>query len=331
MKKKLLFIALICASASSVKAQNNVGINNPTPAATAALDVTSTTQGMLVPRMLASQRLLIGSPGAPATGLLVYQTDGAAGFYFYNGSAWISLNAATPIGAAGGDLSGTYPNPSLSTSAATGANVVAAINASSSAINAARLQSTVTTQSNTFNGASELVQLNASTQLPAVSGVNLTALNATNITSGNLAVARLNSGTAAGAGTFWRGDGTWSAPAAPAVPFTKVPVTGSTSYTVTTASNNYLFDFQGNTGASQILTVTLPAASAYPSGTVIYINSTAYIGSAPSLTLTSSGAGQTFSAFNNNNTNISGANVTGQLGSGTRLLSDGVSHYYRLN
>lgn len=331
MKKKLLFAALICACTSSVFAQNNVGINNPSPAATAALDVTSTTQGMLVPRMLASQRLLIGTPGTPATGLLVYQTDAPAGFYFYNGSAWISLNAATPIGAAGGDLSGTYPNPSLSTSAATGANVVTAINASSSAINAARLQNTVTTQGNSFNGASQLVQMNASAQLPAASGINLTSLSASNIALGNLAVTRLDGGLNAGSGTFWRGDGSWSAPGAPAVPFVKVPVTGSASYTVAAGSPNYLFDFQGNSGSGQVLTITLPAASAFPSGSVIYLNSTGYITGAPTMTFTSSGAGQTFSAFANNNTSISGASVTGQPGGGARLLSDGVSHYYRLN
>lgn len=52
--------------------------------------------------------------------------------------------------------------------------------------------SSVTKQGNSFNGASQLVILNGSSQLPAVSGVNLTALNASQITSGTLPNARLD-------------------------------------------------------------------------------------------------------------------------------------------
>lgn len=66
-----------------------VGIGTSTPAATAALDVSSTTKGVLIPRMTAAQKLAISSP---SNGLLIFQTDAPAGFYFYNGSAWISIS-----------------------------------------------------------------------------------------------------------------------------------------------------------------------------------------------------------------------------------------------
>lgn len=47
--------------------------------------------------MTASQRGMIASP---ATGLLVYQTDGTPGFYFYNGG-WTQLGAQGPAGPQG--------------------------------------------------------------------------------------------------------------------------------------------------------------------------------------------------------------------------------------
>ncbi len=57
-------------------------------AASAMLDVASTNKGILFPRMTASQ---ISAIGSPVTGLLVFQTDGVAGFYYYNGSAWVTI------------------------------------------------------------------------------------------------------------------------------------------------------------------------------------------------------------------------------------------------
>jgi hypothetical protein len=40
---------------------------------------------MLIPRMTVTERSSIASP---ATGLMVYQTDGTSGFYYYNGTVW---------------------------------------------------------------------------------------------------------------------------------------------------------------------------------------------------------------------------------------------------
>jgi hypothetical protein len=62
--------------------------------------VTLDTQGVLVPRMTAAQR----SPGiaSPATGLLVYQTDGASGFYYNSGTPgapnWVKINSDLGMG-----------------------------------------------------------------------------------------------------------------------------------------------------------------------------------------------------------------------------------------
>ncbi len=78
--------------------------------------------------------------------------------------------------------------------AVSGANLTSlnASNISSGTVSDARLASTVTKLGNTFNGISQLVQLNASGFLPALNASLLTALNASNISTGTLADARLS-------------------------------------------------------------------------------------------------------------------------------------------
>ncbi|MEO6406042.1 MAG: tail fiber domain-containing protein [Ferruginibacter sp.] len=97
--KHFIFFFLFGIAKMNLKAQQSVAINNSnnTPNASAMLDVSSTTKGLLIPRMTSAQRSAIP---APATGLQVYQTDGTAGFYYYNGNAW------TQLGASGANLTG---------------------------------------------------------------------------------------------------------------------------------------------------------------------------------------------------------------------------------
>ena len=75
-----------------------VGIGTTTPNASAVLDLTSTTQGLLPPRMTQAQRDAIASPVA---GLMVYQSDGTSGLYYYTGSAWVYIINGT---AGSGDM-----------------------------------------------------------------------------------------------------------------------------------------------------------------------------------------------------------------------------------
>ena len=69
------------------------GIGTTAPNASAKLEVAATDKGFLLPRMTAAQRGLIPSP---ANGLLVYQTDGDAGFYVNTGipatPVWTRVN-----------------------------------------------------------------------------------------------------------------------------------------------------------------------------------------------------------------------------------------------
>jgi hypothetical protein len=112
-----------------------VGIGTPTPDAKAALEVSATDKGLLIPRLTAAQRLAILSP---PQGLMVYQTDGTAsggtqtGFWYYAGTpaAWVFLDPA-PSG--GGELtlpySGSYAGISNAFSVAN-SGIGAAITAS---------------------------------------------------------------------------------------------------------------------------------------------------------------------------------------------------------
>jgi hypothetical protein len=99
--KKITLIALMLFTAFSYA---QVGINTNTPDASSALEIESTTGGILIPRLTETQRDDIT---APATGLMIYQTDQTAGFYFYDGNVWTKIDGVAgptgDVGAAGVD------------------------------------------------------------------------------------------------------------------------------------------------------------------------------------------------------------------------------------
>jgi len=93
---KSLFVAGIFILIGNAGRTQSVGIGTSSPQAAAQLDVSSTTKGLLLPRMTAVQRLAI-NPNAAARSLLVFDTDSSA-FFFWSGSAWTKLNGTATAG-----------------------------------------------------------------------------------------------------------------------------------------------------------------------------------------------------------------------------------------
>jgi hypothetical protein len=91
----------------SVQAQVAINIDGSLPDNSAILDVKSTVRGVLLPRMTLLQRDAILSPAA---GLLIYQTDNAEGYYYYNGSVWQALAGGSGSNAWSANGNSIYSN-----------------------------------------------------------------------------------------------------------------------------------------------------------------------------------------------------------------------------
>ncbi|MBC5861866.1 hypothetical protein [Flavobacterium turcicum] len=95
--KKLFFLGLSLIALNATAQSVAINTDGSTADPSAILDLKSTNQGVLVPRLTQTQRTAIATP---ATGLMVYQTDATAGFY-YNAGTPATPNWQ-PIGGGGG-------------------------------------------------------------------------------------------------------------------------------------------------------------------------------------------------------------------------------------
>tara|TARA_B100000989_G_scaffold298494_1_gene288095 strand:+ start:3317 stop:4720 length:1404 start_codon:yes stop_codon:yes gene_type:complete len=96
-----------------------VGINTGAPDPSAALEISSTEKGLLIPRMTKAQRDAISSP---ATGLMIYQTDTLVGLYYYH-NGWVSVSGqASNQNSSGSDTLSTKFNLTVEVNPADGGN-----------------------------------------------------------------------------------------------------------------------------------------------------------------------------------------------------------------
>jgi hypothetical protein len=100
-KMMLLFMTLLITSVMSFAQSVGINTDNSAPDNSAMLDVKSDAKGFLLPRLTKVQRKAIT---IPAIGLMVYQTNDTAGFYYYDGSSWQLLGTAGSAAGSNGQL-----------------------------------------------------------------------------------------------------------------------------------------------------------------------------------------------------------------------------------
>ncbi|MBK7173483.1 MAG: hypothetical protein IPH84_09655 [Bacteroidales bacterium] len=88
--KWMVLVFFLMASGIRVTAQMAINTDGTAPNGSAMLDVKATGKGILAPRMTFAQR-----PASPVAGLIIYQTDGVAGFYYYDGAAWQKIGSSS--------------------------------------------------------------------------------------------------------------------------------------------------------------------------------------------------------------------------------------------
>jgi len=198
MKTSLLFVTTICILSSHINGYSQLGVGTSTPHASAQLDVSSTSKGVLVTKMTQAQRTAITSP---AVGLLVYQTDGTAGFYYNAGTeaspSWIRISTVATID----DLSdGKSGGTNFSGSLLLGHEQTGTLNSATdnTGIGISALQAVTSGTSNVAIGKSALSS-NTSGAINVAVGASALATNTTGVDNVGIGGTALYSNTTGGA------------------------------------------------------------------------------------------------------------------------------------
>ena len=333
--KKYFFLSILSISTVLILSHSSysqglaVNTDGSTPDPSAMLDVKSTNKGMLVPRVTSTASIT-----SPVTGLLIYQTNAPAGFYYYSGASWLLLqNSGAVVSSANGGAgsingileangSGTVSaasttgsgnvvlatSPTLVTPSLGTPSSLVGTNISGTAANLTA--GNVTTNANLTGDVTS--SGNATTIANTATGGNhiITALGSA--TSGTIPTARLGSNSTGGATVFLNANGAFATPVAAASNI--FPATISNTINATT-STYFVTD-----GSS----FTLPAATT--SGQVLILldisPGSGFTGSGFSVTRTS-----TDTITDDINTGTTGlTSLSGQYL--LRLVSDGSHHWY---
>ena len=211
-----------------------IGIGTKTPAASAALEVSSTAnnKGILIPRLSASQKDAIVSP---AEGLLVYQTTAPIGFYYYTGTAWKLMAIQTDLTSKvdkvdGKDLSTNDYTTAEKTklAAVTGSNTGDQTTITGNAGTATKLAASKNINGVAFDGTADIIVPAAAETLTGIvaianGGTNSTAL----ATAGGIGYGTGTAHAYTGAGTSGQllssngaGVPTWITPSSGGIPYT---------------------------------------------------------------------------------------------------------------
>ncbi|MEM7127899.1 MAG: hypothetical protein AAF702_16315 [Chloroflexota bacterium] len=111
-KLSLLVVSIVLMIAAAGYAAGQVGIGTSTPDPSAALDIQSTTQGVLLPRVTTAQRDAING-GTFAEGLTLYNTEDDC-IQVWDGTSWKCIVGLTNTGGGSGSNGGAIPETTSS-------------------------------------------------------------------------------------------------------------------------------------------------------------------------------------------------------------------------